>query len=143
MVNKTLLHPQEIETFYILPTIRRYFAVYLKEQGLKQKDIAELLGINSATISQYSSNKRGHRINFDKKILEEIKKAAGRIKDTASYFRETQNILKLLREQNIICNVHRQFSPVPKNCDPVKTGCSLEQAKECKGCKLRFEGKYE
>lgn len=132
MVNKTLLHPQEIETFYILPTIRRYFAIYLKEQGLKQKEVAELLGINTATISQYSSNKRGHKINFNQKILEEIKKAARNIKDTASYFRETQNILRLLREESIICDVHKQFSSVPKDCDPVKMGCNLGQAGECR-----------
>lgn|SRR3989338_2232918 len=132
MVKKTLLHPQEIETFYILPTIRRYFAIYLKERGLMQKDIAELLGINSATISQYSSEKRGHKVDFNPEILEEIKKAAGKIKDTASYFRETQNILRLLREQNIICDVHKKFSSVPKNCDPVKMGCNLGMAGECK-----------
>lgn len=143
MVKKMLLHPQEIETFYILPTIRRYFAIYLKERGLKQKEVAELLGINSATISQYSSEKRGHKVNFNPEIVEEIKKVTKKITDTTSYFRETQNVLRLLREQNVICDVHRQFSPVPKNCDPVKTGCSLEQTSKCKDCKSKFEGKYE
>ena len=74
--------PQELETFYIIPTIRRYFAHFLKEQGLKQKDIAQILNINSATISQYRSNKRGHRFNFDAGTVVEIKKSVSRILKT-------------------------------------------------------------
>ena len=93
--SKTVLHPQEIETFYIIPTLRRYFAIYLQETGMKQKDVAELLGINSATISQYRSNKRGNLVHFEPHIEAEIKLSALRIKSRLSYFKETQHILQL------------------------------------------------
>lgn len=123
MVNKAVLHTQEIETFYILPTIRRYFALCMKEQGIKQKDIAEMLGISSATISQYSSNKRGHRINFDEEVVNEIKKSCLKINDKHSYMHETQHILNFIREKRIVCSVHKLFSTVPKDCNPHKMGC--------------------
>jgi len=123
MVNKVLLHPQEIETFYVLPTLRRYFALYLKEKGMMQKDVAELLGITTSTISQYTSTKRAHQINFKKDALEEIKKSALRIKDRGSYLRETQYMLHFLRSKNIICEVHKRFSKVPHNCEPKSMGC--------------------
>lgn len=123
MVNKIFLHPQEIETFYILPTLRRYFALYLKQQGLKQKDIAHILMINTATISQYSSTKRGHKISFNEYILEEIKKSSEKINDQISYIRETQRILKIIRFSGSICEIHKQVSLVPEGCEQPVTGC--------------------
>lgn len=128
MVNKQLLHPQEIETFYLLPTIRKYFALALQEQGMKQKEIAALLGINSATISQYRSNKRGHQIELPHAIIQEIKIAAVGIKDQLSYFQQTQKILQRLREEKILCQIHRKFSPVPETCHPTHVGCLPETA---------------
>jgi predicted transcriptional regulator len=131
MVNKILLHPQEVETFYILPTIRRYLALFMKEQGMKQKDVAEILGISSATISQYTSEKRGHVIDFDKEILGEIRKSSLKIKDKLSYMSETQRILQLIRKKKIVCTVHRRFSELPKRCNPEEVGCHLGT---CMGC---------
>ena len=54
MASKLLL-PQEIETFYVIPSLRRQLALCLKEKGMKQKDIAQLLGIDTAAVSQYLS----------------------------------------------------------------------------------------
>ncbi|MSR86139.1 hypothetical protein EXS74_01960 [Candidatus Woesearchaeota archaeon] len=123
MVNHMFLHPQEIETFYILPTLRRYFALYLKERGLKQKDIANMLMINTATISQYTSTKRGHKITLNEFILKEIKKSAENIHDQISYIRETQRILKVIRFSGAICEIHKQVSAVPEGCEQPVTGC--------------------
>ncbi len=131
MVNKIFLHAQEIETFYIIPTLRRYFALHLKERGLKQKDIANILMINTATISQYTSTKRGHKISFNDFILKEIKKSAENIHDQMSYIRETQRILKIIRISGAICEIHKQVSLVPNGCEQSITGCStiMEKAK--------------
>ncbi|MBS3166090.1 helix-turn-helix domain-containing protein [Candidatus Woesearchaeota archaeon] len=120
---KGILHPQEIETFYVLPTIRRHLAVYMKERGMKQKDVAALLGINSATISQYSSNKRGNLVQFNPQVLAEIKLSASKIKDHTSYLKETQRILRYIRLTKELCPIHRQFSIVPAKCDPKMMGC--------------------
>jgi len=130
MVNKIFLHPQEIETFYILPTLRRYFALHLKERKMKQKDIANILMINTATISQYSSSKRGHKISFNEFTLIEIKKSADTIHDQISYIRETQRILKVIRISGSICEIHRQVSVVPEGCEQPVTGCHTVLIKE-------------
>ncbi len=128
--HKTLLHPQEIETFYILPTLRRYIAKGLKERGMKQKDIAEMLGISSASISQYTSTKRGHQIQFPDAIVEEIKKAVSLIKDRFTYFQQTQHLLHVIREQKVLCQIHMQFSDVPAQCDPILIGCQRKKIAE-------------
>ena len=123
MVNKPLLHPQEIEVYYIIPTLRRYLALYLKQQGMKQKDIAVLLGVNTAAISQYTSNKRGHKVEFDDAILQEIQKSAALITDKITYFRETQRLLKHIRFTNTLCQIHKQFTDIPSGCEPRLIGC--------------------
>ena len=118
-----VLHPQEIETFYIIPTLRRYFALYLKQSGMKQKDIASLLGVTTASISQYASTKRGHKIHFSEEIEKQIKQSTLRIKSRITYFQETQYLLQLLRREKVLCRIHRQFSSLPDDCDPKIIGC--------------------
>lgn len=130
MAHKTLLHPQEIETFYVLPTLRRYIALGLKERGMKQKDIAEMLGISSASISQYTSTKRGHQVQFPDEIIEEITKAVTLIKDRFTYFQQTQHLLHVIREQKVLCKIHMQFSDVPAQCDPLIIGCHRKKVAE-------------
>jgi predicted transcriptional regulator len=120
---KTILHAQEVETFYLIPTLRRYYALILKEHGMKQKDIATLLGISSASISQYTSTKRGHKISFPDNIVNQIKESALRITNQSSYFKEIQLLLQLMRTEKILCQIHRQFSEVPEECDPIAMGC--------------------
>ena len=122
MASKLLL-PQEIETFYVIPSLRRQLALCLKEKGMKQKDIAQLLGIDTAAVSQYLSAKRGSKITFEGKVMEEIQASAGAIKDHYSYLRETQRLLRVIRETNTLCQIHKQFSPVPGNCEPKEIGC--------------------
>ncbi len=123
---KALLHPQEIETFYIIPTIRRHLAVALLEQGIKQKDVAQLLGINSATISQYRSTKRGHKIEFPEETISEIKQAATKITDTVSYFTQVQSLLRSIRRTKVLCQIHHQLGDLPSNCQPHLVGCHIQ-----------------
>ncbi|MBI2151448.1 hypothetical protein HYU21_01835 [Candidatus Woesearchaeota archaeon] len=122
-MSKTILHPQEVETFYVLPSLRKHLAHTLKGLGLKQKEIAHIMGINSATISQYRSSKRGHFVNFNVDIKKEIKKSALLIKDRSTYLKETQRLLRFIRETNALCKIHKLFSEVPKECDPLFMGC--------------------
>ncbi|HIH10718.1 TPA: hypothetical protein HA241_00845 [Candidatus Woesearchaeota archaeon] len=122
MVKKLLL-PQEIETFYIIPALRKYFAIFMKEAGMKQKDIADILMINTAAISQYTSSKRGGKVEFKTDIITEIKLSAARITDRTSYMKETQRLLHHIRMTNTLCDIHRQFSAVPTHCEPKDMGC--------------------
>ncbi len=123
MVHRLLLHPQEIEVFYILPALRRQLVLFMKERGLKQKEIAKLLEINEAAISQYVSGKRGHQIEFGGRIVEEIKASAQRISNQATLLMEMQRLLKAIRESKALCETHRKFSSVPVGCDPIVMGC--------------------
>ena len=122
MVNRLLL-PQEIETFYVIPTLRKHLALALKKQGMKQKDIANIFGINSAAISQYTSNKRGDKVTFDETVLNEISIVASRITTKYQYMQEIQNLLRFIRESKALCKIHKSFSEVPENCDPHQVGC--------------------
>ena len=46
-------HPIELEYWFILPALRRAVAQTLKDEGLKQKQVAKILGITEAGVSQY------------------------------------------------------------------------------------------
>ncbi|MBI4148989.1 hypothetical protein HY491_00940 [Candidatus Woesearchaeota archaeon] len=120
---KQLLHPAEIETYYILPTLRRQLALSMKERGMKQKQIAVLLGIQEATVSQYLSNKRGHSFEFKDDMVTEIKKSAAAITNSLSLIRETNRLLQLIRTSQVLCDIHRLYSQVPDACQPKETGC--------------------
>lgn len=119
-MKKTLL-PQEIETFYIIPTLRRHIALELKKKGMKQKDVAELLGINTATISQYTSTKRGHQLQFNDEVVRKIKESLPKINDHFSYIREMQLLLRHIRLSRTFCRIHKQFSNIPLQCS--QGGC--------------------
>jgi len=115
MVNR-LLHPQEVEVFYLLPAIRRELTVFMKAQGKWQKEIARLLGVTEPAISQYVSEKRASDVSFPKTIKTEIKLAAKRIKNQETLYREVQRILLLCRKARLICKVHEKLGLSPKNC---------------------------
>ncbi|RMF54908.1 transcriptional regulator [Candidatus Woesearchaeota archaeon] len=118
-----LLQPQEIEVYYIMPALRRNLAINMKNNGMKQKEIAELFSIDKAAVSQYLSGKRGNKISFDDSIQKEIKKSASLIKDKLSYLREMQRLLRIIRNTKIMCKLHKQFSDIPKECCPELIKC--------------------
>ena len=121
---KGILQPQEIEVFYIIPTLRKHLAIAMKKQGMKQSRIAELLEIQNATVSQYIKGKRGDKIKFPEKIVKEIEHSSSKIHDKISLIRETQKILLLIRNTGALCTIHKQLSPtIPCSCNPNLTGC--------------------
>ena len=124
MIHRSMLQPQEIEVFYILPALRKHLVVFMKERGLKQKDIAKLLEIQDATVSQYLSAKRGHHIQFKGRVLDEIKTSAQRITNQTTLLMETQRLLKFIRESEVLCEIHHKFSVVPAICNPKTMGCT-------------------
>ena len=66
--------------WYVVPYIRSQLAITMvKEFNMKQAEAARRLDVTDAAISQYLSGKRARGIIDDKKIADEIKKAASRI----------------------------------------------------------------
>ena len=50
--------PQELIVSKVLPAIRAKLAMRLKETGVTQREIAEILGLTPPAVSQYMSGKR-------------------------------------------------------------------------------------
>ena len=117
--------PQEVELWYVIPSIRKALVIELKKHDLKQKDIARLLGITESAVSQYMKDKRASCCYeaFQKSPLKpEIKKAAKAIleqgnSDPAVAMREITRLCSLIKEHKIICDIHRQKNPALKKCD--------------------------
>ena len=112
-----IVQPQEVEVFYILPAIRSRMASAMKKQGMKQKDIAELLCVQESTVSQYLNSKRAAEVKFNSAIDKEIADAVKRIKTKEDLIRETQLALDMVRKENILCQIHKEVADVKENCD--------------------------
>jgi predicted transcriptional regulator len=117
--------PQEVELWYVVPSIRKALVTELKKHDLKQKDIAKLLGITESAISQYIKDKRASYCYdaFQRPPLKpEIEKAAKTIldqkdPDPAVAMREITRLCKLIKDSKIICDIHRKQNPNLKACD--------------------------
>ena len=109
--------PQEVEVYHIIPALRRELAITMKELGLSQRKIAELLHLTEAAVSQYFSKKRGSDIDFDAKIKTEIKKSAKSITDDQHVVGEIQRLLEIIRNTKAICDIHKKYATLPSKCD--------------------------
>ena len=117
-MNKTM--PQEMEVWYLIPALRRELAkIFINEYNLKQKEVAEYLGLTEAAISQYLKSKRGNEIKFSKDAMSEIKKSAKEIIDKkGDSMKEIYNLCMSLRKSKAMCDFHRNHDKkISKNCD--------------------------
>lgn len=112
-----MLYPQEVEIFYLIPTIRKEFAVALKKQGKGQKEIASLLGITEAAVSQYIKEKRATKLKLSNKIKKDIEKSSKKIGGRLNILAETERILNLIKNKKGICKYHHKFAKIPKKCN--------------------------
>ncbi len=110
-------HPQEIEVWYILPAIRRELVLALKGMGKAQKEIAHLLNITEAAVSQYVTEKRAKEIAFTEEVKKIIKEAAAKIKDPESAFHQIQKINEFIKKSKALCQLHAQIEGDLKGCD--------------------------
>ncbi|MET1125232.1 MAG: transcriptional regulator [Archaeoglobaceae archaeon] len=95
---------------YVLPALRAQVAIELMKRGYRVKDIADLLGLTQAAVSQYIKSKRGQkglelirRSGEALKVVEELVDdlVAGRItiEDEVDYLCK---VCEILREENVI-----------------------------------------
>jgi len=109
-----MLTPQEIEVWYVLPKIRSAIALELKNKEMPQKEIAKIMGITPAAISQYLHNKRAKKIDFkiNKKIINKaIKRIINNPKDYNEVLQET-----LKNSKHIICKIHKKIEKIDACC---------------------------
>jgi len=138
MVKTKLLQPQEIEVFYVIPALRKHLAVQMKANGLKQREIATLLGIEDAAVSQYINNKRGDKIKFEDVTSKEIARSAVNVKDPLSFLSETQRLLQIIRKTGALCKIHKQISEVPLGCSLSTVGCHHSSQEDQHGPNARL-----
>ena len=117
-MKKTL--PQEIEVWYLIPALRRELAkILVKEHGLKQRKVADILGVTEAAISQYMKSKRGKEVHFSKNDLARIKEAAKCITNKDKDCVESiYDLCIFFRGSRLLCDLHRRRD---KN---VASGCN-------------------
>jgi len=109
--------PQEIETYYLLPAIRREFVLCMLKEGLAQRQIAEKLGITEAAVSQYMKGRRAGKIKFEDKIEAEIKNSVSRILGSkTTVLEEMRLICGICKKEMVLCRIHMAECAVPDNC---------------------------
>jgi len=108
------LMPQEIEVRYVLPALRKELALALSKD-LKQKEIANILNITPAAVSQYLKDKRGQtKLNIDKEIEKSKNKI---IKNRFVAQTELLRLIKIIKKTHAICDIHRANDCIPEKCN--------------------------
>ena len=109
--------PQELEVWYIIPAIRKELALAMKNNGLKQVEIAKKLGLTKSAITQYINEKRGNEVKLNEKIKLEVAISANKINSQIDALREIQYLINVTREEKIVCQVHRDKDNSLSQCN--------------------------
>lgn len=118
VIGQKLIFPQEIEVWYVLPAIRKAFALELIKSGLAQKNVAHILGVTEAAISQYKKEKRAQNLVFNAVIDAEIKNSVLMLRDKPeTIFKEMMRINKLVKTSGLFCELHRSKCATPDDCE--------------------------
>ena len=110
-------HPQEIEVWYVIPAIRKELTLDLIKSGKSQREVASLLGITEAAVSQYIKKKRAKDIPLPSEAKEFIHKAALHIKDQRSAYHQIHKISQYMKESKILCKIHSAVEDGLEGCD--------------------------
>ena len=104
--------PQEIEVWYIIPSIRKELAKLLTEKyKLTFDKVGEILGVSKAAISQYINKKRANILRFPASIRKEIEKSAKIINENNNLaLKEIIRILNLMKKSKCECGICRKYN---------------------------------
>ncbi|MDD5417721.1 MAG: ArsR family transcriptional regulator [Candidatus Nanoarchaeia archaeon] len=110
--------PQEIEARYVIPLIRKELVLALAKNNLNQKEIAGILGLTNAAVSQYLKKKRANtKINLNRETKDMIKESAKKIAEKKSCsVKEIHCICKAMRKDKTLCRLHKSIEKVPCSC---------------------------
>lgn len=96
--------PCEIIVWKVLPAIKCKMAANMKEKGVPQKEIAKVLNVTEAAISQYLSGKRASEFNLEK-VEKEIQEATTKVlKNPESFIFIVCDICKIIRKKGLLCD---------------------------------------
>ncbi len=91
--------PCETIVWDVLPCLRSALTRRLKREGLRQTDIAELLGVSPAAVSQYLSRKRGCSDRVEEVAGEEIHESARRIMNGQPVEQELCRLCRIIQRR--------------------------------------------
>lgn len=111
-----ILFHQEVEVWYLLPAIKREIANFMKQKGLKQKEIAKKLHMTEAAVSNYMKQKRASEVKFDDGFKKEIEKAAESIIRNNDFVDEVETLCRKFKAQKKLCSLHKKYSKLPLRC---------------------------
>ena len=115
------LLPQEIEVWYLIPSIRRELTKILISKGKNQKEVSKILGLTESAVSQYLNGKRADEVNFNKNEIKIIEKYANKILIEKDVQMVLFDLTKELSGSKSICDVHKKYdSNIDKNCNICK-----------------------
>jgi predicted transcriptional regulator len=110
-----MLTPQEIQVWYILPAIRKAIALKLKEKNFQQKDIAKIMDLTPAAVSQYLHKKRAKlNVNIDPKTIEIAVNHI--LKKDMNYHKVLQEVIAEVTKNHTICKVHKEIETIKECC---------------------------
>ena len=115
-----IMMPQEVEVWYLIPSIRKELAkIIVNNYAFSQKNAAKILGITEGAVSQYLSKKRGANFRFNEEDIEKIKRAAKKIVENKSNVIHEMNELCIeFRRSKTLCAVHKSTDElISKECD--------------------------
>jgi len=110
---------QEIETFYLIPSIRKNLVLCMVHKNIEKKKICEYLNLTKSAVSQYISDKRSKNFNLD---IDIVKKICNNILQGKSYVSEIQCLINELKESGKICEIYQLNNLVPEDCKVCKNG---------------------
>jgi len=105
--------PCDIILWHILPVLRKEFSRGLmKNYGLNQKQVAEILGITPGAVCQYLSDKRGYYNITDDDILYEIEKSTNILfqNGSESIVNETCRVCSIIKSKGIVEKIEEEFT---------------------------------
>lgn len=99
---------------YVLPALRAKVAEELMERGYRVKDVAEMLGLTQAAVSQYVKSKRGQK---GKDIIEKSERACEVVSELVNAIAEGKatmedevdylcKVCEILRENGVVEGEH-------------------------------------
>jgi uncharacterized protein len=132
-----MLLPSEIESKSLIPAVRAILAKELvKVRGLKEEEVARLLGITQAAVSNYIRGTRGDielisKLSSFQEIMRMIKEIEEDLASHRAYSASTLSkfiaLCNYMRYSLIICDVHHRLE-------------SEIDEKVCEQCKINLTG---
>lgn len=132
-----MLLPSEIESKLLIPAIRAILSKELViERGLKEEEVARMLGITQAAVSNYLRGTRGDNELISKlmslsEIMSMIKEISNDLSTSRAYTAKTLSkfigLCNYMRYSLIICDAHHSLE---RNIDE----------KVCEQCKITLTG---